>query len=188
MSQPELLKRVIEALDAAGIDYMITGSVASSMQGEPRSTHDIDIVVNLAAGAVAQLLQAFPQPEFYLAEEAIRDAIRQGSMFNLLQVTTGEKIDFWLLTQAPFDQSRFARKLIGDVLGMRLKVSAPEDTILMKLRWAKDAGGSEKQFKDALRVFEVQRDQLDVGYLQTWARQLGVEEALQQIVEQAEPL
>jgi hypothetical protein len=188
MSQPELLKKVIEALESLGIDYMITGSVASSMQGEPRSTHDIDIVVNLAASTVPQLLQAFPEPEFYLAEQAVRDALRQRSMFNLLQMAGGEKIDFWILTDEPFDQSRFARKLTEDVLGLRLKVSAPEDTILMKLRWAKLVGGSEKQFTDALRVFEVQREKLDLNYLETWSRQLGVEEALKQIVEQAEPL
>lgn len=45
MSQQELLKKVIKVLEDARIQYMITGSVVSSLQGEPRSTHDIDMVV-----------------------------------------------------------------------------------------------------------------------------------------------
>jgi len=57
---------------------------------------------------------------------------------------------------------------------MTLVVSSPEDTILAKLRWAKLSGGSEKQFRDALRVYEVQHPNLDLVYLQQWALQLSV--------------
>jgi hypothetical protein len=188
MSQQELLKRVVQVLTQAGIDYMVTGSVASSMQGEPRSTHGIDLVVLLRADAVAELVKAFPPPDYYLSEEAIRDALRQQSMFNLLCLTEGEKVDFWVLTEEPFDQSRFARKRVEDVLGIHLHVSAPEDTILVKLRWAKLSGGSEKQFTDALRVFEVQRSQLDLDYLNRWAAHLGVEDLWQRLQSEAEPL
>ena len=35
MSQQELLRKVVQALDDAGVEYMLTGSVASSLQGEP---------------------------------------------------------------------------------------------------------------------------------------------------------
>lgn len=64
MPQQELLKQVVQTLDLLDIDYMVTGSIASSMQGEPRLTHDIDLVVHLSAAQVPQLLQAFPQPDF----------------------------------------------------------------------------------------------------------------------------
>lgn len=56
MSQQELLKKVIQALDQAGIQYMITGSLASSLQGEPRSTHDIDMVIAIEESKVRQLI------------------------------------------------------------------------------------------------------------------------------------
>jgi hypothetical protein len=181
MSQQELLKRVVEVVNAAGIDYLVTGSVASGLQGEPRATHDIDLVVALSPAAVPALLSAFPPPDYYLSEEAIRDAIRGRSMFNLLSLTEGDKVDFWLLTDEPFDQARFHRKYTESVLGMDLKVSAPEDTILDKLRWAKLAGGSEKQFTDALRVYELQRDKLDRNYLEYWAGVLGVEVLWEQL-------
>src|SRR5687768_2944957 len=106
MSQQELVKLVIEVLEKAGIEYMVTGSIVSSLQGEPRSTHDVDIVIGLSAGQIPSLLHAFSSAEFYLSEEAIRDALRNSSMFNLLSLTDGEKVDFWLLTDDPFDQSR----------------------------------------------------------------------------------
>jgi hypothetical protein len=70
MLQQELLSRVIRCLDDLGIDYMLTGSYASSMQGEPRSTHDIDLVVALTMSDSDKLVGAFPDPEFYLLDMA----------------------------------------------------------------------------------------------------------------------
>lgn len=60
-------------------------------------------------------------------------------------------------------------------------VSSPEDTILMKLKWAKECGGSEKQFLDASGVYEVQAGVLDEGYLDAWAKILSVSEELQKV-------
>ena len=159
-------------LDANGIEYMLTGSIASSLQGEPRSTHGIDIVVSVEALSPGQLTRAFPPPEYYLDEASITVAAATRGMFNVIDVTEGDKIDFWMLTDEPFDRSRFARRLTETVLGIQVRVSAPEDTILAKLKWAQESGGSEKQFTDALRVYEVQHDTLDTRYIQQWVEQL----------------
>lgn len=188
MSQQELLARVVTVLHAQGVPYMITGSFASSFQGAPRATHDIDLVIAIAPDRVPALLHAFPPPDYYLDEHAVRDAVARRDMFNLLQVTTGDKVDFWLVTDDPFDQSRFARRQPAVAMGMNLFFSAPEDTILQKLKWAEMSGGSEKQFVDALRVYELQRPRLDLGYVNLWAARLGVEHLWQRIQEEAEPL
>jgi len=119
---------------------------------------------------------SFPSPDFYLDEESIREAIKTHSMFSLLHVAEGDKVDFWMLTNEPFDVTRFRRKRKEHALGIQLLVSSPEDTILAQLRWAKMSGGSEKQFRDALRVYEVQWDFLDVNYLQEWVAALSLEE------------
>ena len=186
MSQQELLRKVIQTLDDAGIQYLVTGSVASSLQGEPRSTHDIDLVVAIERTDAKKLVKAFPSPAFYLDEGSIMDAINRQGMFNLIDVNSGDKVDFWMLTNEPFDRSRFARKYAEEVWGMRITVSSPEDTILAKLRWAKLSGGSEKQFTDALRVYEVQFRSLDMEYLHSWAKKLDVESMLQKLQEEAE--
>src|SRR5262249_24762255 len=123
VSQQELLSRVTHALDDLGIDYMVTGSVASSIQGEPRSTHDIDLVVALTEFDADRLLGVFPDSEYYLSPQAVREAIQQRRMFNLLEMQSGDKVDFWVLTDHSFDTSRFARKRREQAWGMTIKVS-----------------------------------------------------------------
>lgn len=167
---------------------MVTGSVVSSIQGDPRSTHDIDVVVMLDKTAVHSFSAAIPRDVFYLNELSVVEAVERKQMFNLLDGGTGNKVDFWLLTEEPFDTSRFSRRRNAAVLGLtNFYVSAPEDTILSKLRWAKLAGGSEKQLIDAIRVFEMQFDQLDMDYLRQWVEQLHLSDQWQQLIERAEP-
>ena len=189
MLQPErLIRKVIQTLEDAGIEYMVTGSVASSLQGEPRSTHDIDLVVVLQKSMVQKLVEAFPPPGFYLSEASILDAIDTEGIFDIIDTNEGDKIDFWMLTDEPFDQSRFSRKYTEDVMGFSLQVSSPEDTILAKLKWAQLSGGSEKQFADALRVYEIQYGKLDLVYLVDWAKALDVESALNRLQDTAQLL
>jgi hypothetical protein len=186
MSQQELLTKVIKTLGAIGVDYMVTGSLASSLQGEPRSTHDIDMVVVVREPAIPKLLDAFASPDYYLDEESLRGAVRSKGMFNLIDVKGGDKVDFWLLTEEPFDQSRFARKYTENIMGMEMKVSSPEDSILMKLRWSKMSGGSQKQFIDALRIYEVQFKKLDHSYIDKWVKQLSIDSEWQRLIKEAQ--
>jgi hypothetical protein len=102
-------------------------------------------------------------------------------MFNLLHVTSGDKVDFWLLTDSPFDKSRFSRRTVDTIDGVALQVSTPEDTVLAKLVWDKKSGGSEKQRYDAQQVFEVQRPTLDWTDLELWAQRLGVADRLSEL-------
>jgi hypothetical protein len=181
VSQQALLTRIVEALDGAGIPYMLTGSFASSLQGEPRASHDIDIVIDITPEDVARVAQALSAPGIYLDVHAVSDATRRRTMFNLIDPVSGDKADFWLLTDEPYDRARFARRMRIEALGLALSVSAPEDTILMKLRWSAQAGGSQKQVNDALGVYGFQGDALDEVYLDKWAESLGVSAALAEI-------
>ena len=69
---------------------------------------------------------------------------------------------------------------------MSLKVSTPEDTILAKLDWAVKSGESEKQFIDALRIFEVQYGSMDLDYLGKWVVALGLEDMWKRLQDEAE--
>ena len=191
MSQSELLKRVVAHLERAGIEHMLTGSVVSSLQGEPRATHDIDVVIAVRGTSeqlAAALKAAFPEPDYFLDEEAARAAITVRSMFNMMDAREGDKVDFWLLSDDDFDRSRFDRKVTEQFEGTSLMVSRPEDTILGKLKWSAMSGGSEKQFTDALRVYEVQHSQLDQDYLDAWAARLDVTGLLDKLRARAEPV
>jgi hypothetical protein len=188
MLQPKLLNRLLTLLNENHIDYMVTGSIVSSLQGEPRSTHDVDIVVNIKISTIPELISAFPPPQYYLDANSIKEAIVYKSMFNLLDTTEGDKIDCWILTDEPFDLSRFERKYEENVFGFQMKISMPEDTILAKLKWAKLSGGSEKQFTDSLRVYEVQYGNLDFNYLDNWAKRLQVNELWNMLKKEANPI
>jgi hypothetical protein len=188
MSQQELLKRVVHALNEAGIEYMVTGSLVSSIQGEPRLTHDIDLLVMIKKTEVQRLIRAFPPEDFYFDEDSINDAIDRQSMFNIIDIKEGDKIDFWLLTGEAFDRSRFNRRYSVKFLGTVIFVSSPEDTILAKLRWAKMSGGSQKQFGDALRVYEVQYGKLEPAYLEEWASRLDITDLWESLKKEADVL
>lgn len=167
---------------------MFTGSFVSSLQGEPRSSHDIDVVVSFSATKVDALLAEFPAPEYYASRVAIEQAIAGRSMFNIVAVTEGDKIDFWTLTNEDFDQSRFARRTAVDFDGTTVFVSTPEDTILMKLKWDVECGGDGRQFHDALRVYEVRHAILDHEYVEHWIHQLQLDDSWRRLLAKAKPL
>ena len=109
-------------------------------------------------------------------------------MFNLIHVTEGDKVDFWVFTGDPFDESRFSRRITEEVIGLKIQVSSPEDTILAKLKWAKLSGGSEKQYTDALRVYEIQHKKLSMEYLESWVKKLNVGSLWKRLVNEAEAI
>ena len=133
-----------------------------------------------------KLVEAFPSPDFYLDETSMISAIETNGMFNLIHVIEGDKVDFWTLTDEPFDRSRFARRITEELMEIKVQVSAPEDTVLAKLKWAKESGGSEKHFIDALRVFEVQHDTLDQKYLDRWVKELDIIDLWKRLLEEVD--
>ena len=105
-------------------------------------------------------------------------------MFNLLDLYSGDKVDFWLLTETAWDQERFRRREQTEVFGTTISVATGEDTILAKLRWSKLSGGSEKQMQDARGVYEVQGLRLDLDYIRYWVQELGLVAEWRSLTEQ----
>ena len=101
MSQQELLRRVVKELEKLDVEYMLTGSLVSSLQGEPRATHDIDLLVELRPTAVNSLAAAFPPPDFYVSEERARQAVPPQDHVQSDRPQIGGKVDFWSLTDEP---------------------------------------------------------------------------------------
>lgn len=188
MSKPELLKRVVEILQGLKIDYMLTGSLASSLQGEPRATFDIDFLLSFHQEMIPFFIDAFSKEGFYLDRSEVEEALQEKDRFALIEKEEGERIDFWILTESPFDLSRLSRHYQEELMGIKIWVSSAEDTILGKLRWASLLGGSEKHFIDALRVYEVQKPALDLPYLERWAELLDLKEDYQNLLEEARVL
>jgi hypothetical protein len=179
-----VLLRVIEALDRLNLPYMLTGAVAVTYYGEPRTTHDIDIVVMLAATDITRVKTAL-EPDFSVAEESIKAALREGSMFNAIHEETGLKVDFWMLKSSEFDRARFARRVRVSALGVKMTLPAPEDVIIGKLEWFQ-MSDIDKHYSDALGVAAVQRGRLDTDYIARWCRAKGLTELWEKIEHEAE--
>jgi len=111
----------VSALAESSIDYMLTGSLVSSMQGEPRATHTLDFVVWASPDSIDAFLARFPAGDYYFDIEAAHDAVGQGGMFNIL-AASGDKVDIWMLTDSAFDQARFARRQTVELFGQLVYV------------------------------------------------------------------
>jgi hypothetical protein len=186
MSQLELLEKTVKSLEKANIPYMLTGSLVSSFQGNPRSTHDIDIVVSIKMGDIPDIMETFDPERFYINRESVKEAITISSQFNILDIEEGNKIDFWILTNSDFDKSRFSRRQKDKFFNFEVYISTPEDTIIQKLVWSKLSGGSEKQYKDALSVYELQYGKLDIEYMNNWSKELDIENLYKKMLSDAD--
>lgn len=178
-----ILRQVASVFGDLGIKAHLGGSFASSIHGEPRSTHDVDLVVDLSPQHILPLVEHLSN-EFYLDDEMIRSALERGRSFNLIHLGSGLKVDIFPLGPSAFDQSEFARSLLWSVFKDppgKFLVKSPEDTILRKLQWYR-AGGevSDRQWRDVLGILKSQGEALDEEYLLRWAEELAIDDLLQQ--------
>ena len=123
MNERELLVDCLRRLNATGVTYYLTGSMASNYWGIPRTTHDLDFVVQLPPSAVPRILQAFGG-DFYIEEAAVRAAYRPPHQFNAIDTRSALKVDFWLPKPEAFARNPLNTSLIPPlevVLAIRLK-------------------------------------------------------------------
>lgn len=180
MTEQELLIDCLRRLNQAEITYMVTGSMASNYWGIPRSTHDLDFVIQLPPSSIPKLTVAFAK-DFDLDEQMIRTAYEPPYQFNALDHRSGLKVDFWMLKNVPFEREMFSRRKQVSIVGVPAWLASPEDVILHKLYW-NNISPSERQLKDAAGVLAVQREVLDLGYLRQWAGELSVSETLDELL------
>lgn len=179
MSVGEFLGRLSRILDDAGIPWMVAGSVASAFHGMPRSTQDIDIVVDVNAESLEALLKALPDEDYYVSETAAVDALRRRRQFNVIDMATGWKADLIVRKDRAFSRGELSRRQRATILDVEVWVASAEDVVLTKLEWAKRSGGSERQLRDVAGVLRGQ-DELDWPYLERWAEELGLKSLLEQ--------
>jgi hypothetical protein len=181
--QKDFLKRLVDALNDAGIPYMLSGSIGSGFHGQPRATNDVDIVIAPTESQLHSFLRSLGK-DYYVSLNAVREAFRCESAFNVIDMQTGWKADFIIRRRRPFSIEEFQRRQKVSIMGLDTWIVSPEDMILIKLEWAKNSK-SDRQLEDALKVAMVQFDRLDQDYLHKWAKELQVESSLKQLLEQA---
>ncbi len=177
MPEGDLFLVFVREFEALGLTYMLTGSVASTLYGEPRVTHDVDLVLDLPPRMVRRFAGAFPLDRFYcppeevLIQEVLR---RQRGHFNLIAQDTGFKADVYLANEDVLHEAALAHRRRLTVEGVDLWVAPPEYVIVRKLEYYRE-GGSEKHLRDIRAMVRVSGDLIDQARLTTWVGRLGLE-------------
>ncbi|MGH9815995.1 MAG: hypothetical protein ACRD6I_07960 [Candidatus Acidiferrales bacterium] len=166
-------------LDALGIRYMIVGSVAAMIYGEPRLTNDVDLVVLLDQQQAARLPEMFPLSDFYCPPvEVIRQEMARArrGQFNIIHHDTGFKADFYLYGTDPLNAWGLQRARRVEYLGQQIYLAPPELVILRKLEFFRQ-GGSEKHLRDIRIMLTVSADKISLSELEEKICERGLERA-----------
>jgi hypothetical protein len=175
----DVLRDVCARLEGAGIEYMLTGSLAMNYYATPRMTRDVDLVVAAEATDAGKLVGLF-EPDYYVPEEGLARTIHDRGMFNLLHIESSVKVDIVIRKDEPFRRGEFARRARVRLSGVEAWIVSKEDLILSKLVWARD-GESELQRRDVRNLLS---SDADIAYLRTWAPPLGVADSLEQLLDE----
>jgi len=167
MNLYELAARVIEALEAEGVPYMVVGALSSSVFGIPRATKDVDIVLQLQTREpllrleerLSEVVEFDPQATF---------ETMTGSVRHILTAKTRPPfiVELFELGSDPFVVERFSRRRSewSGQINRRIFLPTAEDVVVQKLRW-----GRPKDLEDARDVLAVQTpDRLDMAYITKW--------------------
>lgn len=171
----DALRRFVEALEKAGVPYMLTGSFASAYHGQSRASQDIDFIITPTREQLRDLVSQFTPPDYYVDERAAQEALRETAQFNAIDWESGLKADFIFRKTRQFSEEEFGRRfrvIFGDI---PVTIATAEDVIISKLEWAK-LGSSDRQISDAAGILQVRGDGLDRAYIERWIGALGLDE------------
>lgn len=174
-SELDVLRDVSERFARADIPFMLTGSFAMTYYAQPRMTRDIDVVVELR-DVPPLLVASIFEPDYYVSDTAISQALADQSMFNIVHMASVIKVDLIVRKRSVYRDLEFKRRQPIRLGDFETWIVSAEDLILSKLHWAKDSR-SELQLRD---VDNLLHGQLDVQYMRQWASQLGVAELLEE--------
>jgi len=176
---------VARLLERLGIPYLVGGSLASAVHGEPRSTLDVDMVADLALPHVVPLVTALGDG-FYVDADAVREAIDAGTSFNAIHLASSVKVDVFVAGGDAFEADRLASAVevsYGPNPEDRLRLDAPTHLLLRKLEWYRRGGEvSERQWRDVEAIVTAQGERLDRNVLERWATPLGVKDLVERLV------
>jgi hypothetical protein len=183
MPGPNLFLVFVEPLDRAAVSYMVTGSVASLLYGEPRLTHDVDLVVELDARGAAEFARIFSAEQFYCPpEEVIRaEALRESrGHFNLIHHATGFKADIYPVGRDPLHRWAMSRRRVFQIEHTQVWVAPPEYVIVRKLQYYQE-GRNPKHLRDIQRMLDISPDAIDRAELSAKVADLGLQGAWAQL-------
>ena len=163
MQEANLFLIFLDRLNKGSLSYMVTGSAASIIYGEPRMTHDIDLVLELHVENVPNFINLFPPAEFYCPpQDVIKTEITRETRghFNIIHHETGFKADIYPVGQDELHDWAMVRRQKVKIGRSNISIAPPEYVIIRKLQYYKE-GGSTKHLRDINRMFEISGESID---------------------------
>jgi hypothetical protein len=179
LTSDDVATRALDAIVAAGIPFMVTGSFARNLYALPRSTKDIDFVVEapeFSPASIARHLGA----DFQMDDQVYFETITGTTRYVIRHRHSPFVIEFFLLSDDAHDRERFGRRRQVQILGRPVFVATPEDVVIAKLRWS-DRGRRPKDRQDARDVIALQTNRLNWPYVRHWCQEHGTLDLLEQI-------
>jgi hypothetical protein len=173
----QLLRDIVSRLDASEIAYMLTGSVALNCYAQPRMTRDIDLVVAFHFQD-AERIHEILGPDYYVSENAAREAVTHQSSFYAIHQATLIKVDFMVRKREDYRLHEFARRQRLKLANFDVWVVSKEDLILSKLHWARESQ-SERQLADVENLIATG---CDTDYLKIWSAALNLTDMLTRVL------
>jgi hypothetical protein len=184
LAEVEVALDVGRRFDELGVPWLVGGSLASSMLGEPRATADVDLVADLRERHVSALYAALVDT-YYIDDDAARAAVRARGAFNVIQLLSMTKVDIYCSPHEPLAREELQRRIFIELEGQQVPFASAEDIILQKLLWFVQGGGvSDRQWRDIRGVIRVQGSALDRAYLERHAVSHGVLDLLQRALDE----
>jgi hypothetical protein len=163
-------QKITDVLNETNIPYMLSGSVAMSIYIVPRATRDFDFIIHLEPKNIDRFIQHF-QDGYYCDKDAIEDAVKRRSMFNIIDHSSGFKADFVVLKEDAFRQEEFKRRKKVDFFDKTIYIVSPEDLLISKLIWIQDFQ-SPQQMEDIKNLAII--NDLDWTYITNWINKLNL--------------
>jgi hypothetical protein len=168
MEITDLLNTITQTLENLEVPYMLTGSLALNLYALPRSTHVIDIVVELQEKHIPHFKESIKN-DFYFNELTIKNEIKKSGMFNIIHLSSGYKVDFIIRKENTYEIQKFERRKMLNYLNTKIYVISLEDLIISKLMWIQKLE-SELQKRDIQNLLE--NPKTDLNYIKNWCSKL----------------
>ena len=166
--------QIVDALDACGIPYLLSGSFASNFYGIPRSTKDADFVIQ--SKGVGSEFEKKLGNDFLLDPQLTFETVTGMYKQLVRHAKRNFRIEIFLLSDDPHDRERFARRRHENLFGRNVWLLSAEDSIISKLRWSRG-----KDEDDIRNIISIQASRLDWTYIEKLCNEHGTLALLQQI-------
>jgi len=174
----ELIRRVVTGFNSADLNYMFTGALAASFYGVPRTTVDIDVVVEVSRkGHLSKLVSALRQAGLRVDEKKIDAALKSS-----YRIATFRDSKSPYSVDVIFSLGKLDKKA-GTIAGLPTFYQTPEDLILAKLRMIKATVPRERALKDEEDIRAILKfTKVDVEAVKNRARRNGTLQTFESII------